>query len=204
MRQDEWGRQLVAGVAEQVRMYRKVRRMSAQKLADRCAELGYPIPRSVLANIENGRRDSISTAELRVIAAALEVAPALLEIPLGHVPTVEVLPDVDVDSWQAWQWFTGSNGLPGTPLDDAAIRIVALYGLHDAFLLPALLAQQRMTERGAELATTDPAQFTALQQQVSRTAESVRDVRTRISEAGAPAPELPVELAHLAAVSDGP
>ena len=204
MRQDEWGRHLVAVVAEQVRRYRKARRMSAQKLADRCAELGYPIPRSVLTNIENGRRDSISIAELRVIAAALEVAPALLEVPLGRVARVEVLPDVEVPALDAWYWFVGSHGLEEAGFREADIALISLYGLYDAFLLPALEAQQRMTERGAELAATDPAQFAALQQQVRGTANAVRDARARIRDRGGLAPELPIVLAHPAEASDGP
>ena len=51
-------------------------KMSAQRLADICAELGHPIPRDVISNLENGRRASVPVTDLLVIAEALGV-PAL-------------------------------------------------------------------------------------------------------------------------------
>lgn len=50
--------------------------MSAQGLADRCAELGHPIQRDVISNLENGRRATVPVTDLIVIAEALGV-PAL-------------------------------------------------------------------------------------------------------------------------------
>ena len=63
-----------------------------QQLADRTAELGMPIPRSVLANLESGRRDTVSVAEVLVLAAALDVAPIELICPVGFDKQTEMLP----------------------------------------------------------------------------------------------------------------
>ena len=93
-----------AGPAE----YRTARGLRAQQLADRCAELGAPIKRSVLANLENGRRDFLTVTELLVLAAALGVAPTLLVFPLDDATAdVEVLPSVTAPAWNAAPWFTG-------------------------------------------------------------------------------------------------
>jgi transcriptional regulator with XRE-family HTH domain len=81
--------------------------MSAQQLADRTAELGMPIPRSVLANLESGRRETVSAAELIVLAAALNVAPIELICPTGYDEQAEILPGRMVDSLSAVRWFTG-------------------------------------------------------------------------------------------------
>ncbi len=45
--------------------------MSAQDLADRCAEIGHPIPRNVIANMESGRRATLPLVDVLVLAEAL-------------------------------------------------------------------------------------------------------------------------------------
>jgi len=49
--------------------------MMAPQPANRTAELGYKLPRSVPANLKNERRDRTSVAELLILAAALDVPP---------------------------------------------------------------------------------------------------------------------------------
>lgn len=77
--------------------------MSAQDLADETERLGHPIGRSVLANLENGRRPTLSVAELIVLAKALRVPPLLLLFPVGHVEEVELPPHGKVSTWFASQ-----------------------------------------------------------------------------------------------------
>lgn len=100
-------------VAREVRRYREAQRpkMSAQQLADRTAELGMPIPRSVLANLESGRRETVSVAEVLVLAAALNVSPAELMCPVGFDQQAEMLPGRMVDPREAMRWFTGEMKL---------------------------------------------------------------------------------------------
>ena len=85
--------------------------MSTQKLADRTAELGMAIPRSVLANLESGRRENVSVAELLVLAAALNVAPIELMCPVGFDKQTEMLPERMMDPLDAMRWFTGEQKL---------------------------------------------------------------------------------------------
>lgn len=110
MTQPDWSTNLVSTIAGVVRRYRKLRgNMSTQQLADACAELGLPIPRSVLANLENGRRNVVSVPELLVLARALGIPPLLLIFPVGEVSRLEVLPGREMPTWAAAQWFTGEG-----------------------------------------------------------------------------------------------
>ena len=98
---------MAATIAREVRRYRQERGMSAQQLADKTAELGMPIPRSVLANFENGRRPTISAAEVVVLAAALDVSPAELMCPVGYDKQLEMLPGRMMDPRTTARWFSG-------------------------------------------------------------------------------------------------
>jgi transcriptional regulator with XRE-family HTH domain len=108
----DWERRLASVIAERVKGIRKDRRMSAQDLADATAQLGHPIKRSVIANLENGRRDSIGIAEVLVLARALDVPPLALVFPLGRAPEAEVFPGASAPTWDAARWFTGEKPLP--------------------------------------------------------------------------------------------
>jgi len=129
MTQPEWSARLVRVIADQIRWHRKRKRpkMSAQALADRCAELGWPIKRSVLANLEAGRRETITVPELFVIAAALEVPPVDLLVPLGRVDQVEALPDVSWRPEVVVDWLTGRMAPAGGQWAD---NIVSLFRRH--------------------------------------------------------------------------
>jgi transcriptional regulator with XRE-family HTH domain len=113
---EDWPRRLTAGVAEQVKRLRGGR-MSAQQLADATAELGHPVARSVIANLESGRRDTVSVAEIVVLARALGVPPLLLVFPVGSNATVELLPGEIVDTWSGAKWFTGEQPFPNSGED---------------------------------------------------------------------------------------
>ncbi|AUN42486.1 hypothetical protein ASU32_22725 [Tsukamurella tyrosinosolvens] len=86
--------------------------LSAQALADRTRELGHELKRSVIANLESGRRTSVSVADLVVLAVALDVPPAMLVYPVGEESTVEALPGIETDTVAALGWFTGASGRP--------------------------------------------------------------------------------------------
>jgi transcriptional regulator with XRE-family HTH domain len=109
MAQENWQAQLTRMVASQVRRYRTERGMSAQALADRCEQLGFAIPRPVLSNLENGRRESVSLAEVLVLAAALDVPPIELALPLGVQEEIEILPGLVAPTWDAARWVEGSS-----------------------------------------------------------------------------------------------
>lgn len=113
MTQRPWAEQLAHGVARELRRHRERRGLSAQELADACAEMGMPMQRSVIANFENGRRASVGVAELLVFAAVLKIPPVWLIAPMGFEESVRILPKDDGDPYAAAMWFCGGNARDG-------------------------------------------------------------------------------------------
>jgi hypothetical protein len=84
-------------------------RRSGQWLSDRTAELGYRVPRTTVSELENGKRKYVSTAELVILARALDTSPVALLHPPPYHGEIEVLPGVSSTSWSAAEWFSGMN-----------------------------------------------------------------------------------------------
>lgn len=128
MDQHSWATESAARIGERVAYYRGRVKISAQELADRCAGLGMPsISRVVITKLENGRRETVSTAELQVLASALGVPPVLLLFPLGQQEQAEVLPGRFEDPLDAMAWFAGESLLG----DPAPYHIVRQSGAHE-------------------------------------------------------------------------
>lgn len=106
-------------VASRLRELRSSLDLSAQKLADRCAEHGMPeLNRWLITNIETGRRESISVDELYVLARALDVSPIHLLTPYDD-QEVFVTPVEQHPSQRVRQWVTGQQ-----PLGDSLVVVV--------------------------------------------------------------------------------
>lgn len=103
----DWSTRLALAIAGEVRRHRQAQGLSAQQLADRCAAIGMPIQRSVLANLESGRRTTVTVAEVLVLAQALGVPPGALMFPVGRERYSEVLPGVMQDPLDAVDWLAG-------------------------------------------------------------------------------------------------
>jgi hypothetical protein len=89
-------------------------RRTAKWLSDRTAELGWRISPTVIAKLDSGHRAALLTVpELLVLAAALQVPPAVLLFPDLPDGKVRVLPDMSVTSWAAVEWLAGERNLPG-------------------------------------------------------------------------------------------
>ncbi|MGG7101019.1 helix-turn-helix domain-containing protein [Rhodococcus sp. 24CO] len=142
---DTWAERVAAQVGGQVKRLRERDEwpISAQTLADLTAELGHEVKRSVIANLESGRRGTVTVADVLVLAEALRVPPAMLVFPLGAESAVEALPDRQVETWEAAQWWNGERPpLVGAnqrrgPQDDAeseAYATLASYRRHSQYL----------------------------------------------------------------------
>jgi transcriptional regulator with XRE-family HTH domain len=170
--QPEWPARLASRVAGQIRRWRTERGMSAQQLAEACSRVGLDISRSTLADLENGRRVSLTVAELLVIADALNVPALHLLIPLDNGP-VELLPNGnEISPWDALRQIVTD---PGNP--DDALRLLAD---HDQ-LLDIDLQLYRAREHSDR----------------ARVADDIRRVRQRMRGQGWEPPPLPKRLLYL-------
>lgn len=102
---DEWAADVVQRVGAEVKRLRGSSG-SAQWLSERCAELGYPIGRATISEIEVGRRKTVSVPELIVLAAALDTSPVCLVYPGPYKGRVEFLPGNSEMEYDAAQWFS--------------------------------------------------------------------------------------------------
>ncbi|MFW0170514.1 helix-turn-helix domain-containing protein [Rothia sp. P4278] len=73
--QEKWLQEYASRIADHIAQYRRYLGISAEELSKLTEEVGYKIPRSSIANIENHKKKTITSHELSIIAAALGVPP---------------------------------------------------------------------------------------------------------------------------------
>ncbi|MBZ6250355.1 helix-turn-helix domain-containing protein [Streptomyces olivaceus] len=211
MEQPDWMARVGTGIAKEVRRHRLARGMSAQQLSDACAALGANIPRTVISNIENGRKTNVSVAEVLVLARALEQPPAALVFPAGYVSEVEYLPEKKTDPLRAIDWFSGEVMPPdaGVTLPregKAAIRVSYPEGIdqHQRWAVNiarkhrAVVNRIRNHYRSAwesemmERTAGEPDNHSAVAREVAKNLEYyLYDLREEMARLGLVVPELP-------------
>jgi transcriptional regulator with XRE-family HTH domain len=133
-----WSERLAATVGLRVREYRESLspKLSAQALADATRDAGHELKRTVIANLESGRRGTVSVADVLVLARVLKVPPALLVVPLGAGQPFEVTPGELTDAWSAFAWLTGRWPLAEADREarPAAWGTTVAYEQHDDML----------------------------------------------------------------------
>ena len=194
-----WPKGLVATIAAEVTRQRKKRGLSAQKLADRTAELGHAVPRSVLANLENGRRETVSVAELFVLAEALGVPPLWLVFPVGHVAEVEVLPNREITPLNALRWAGGEPDKLGTrraeprPYEDE-LRTIRRHEMHGRAISRWRFARREIEKLGAGTDEESVDRREHYEEQIADAAEMLAYLRFEMRHAGEVLPDVPPEL----------
>jgi transcriptional regulator with XRE-family HTH domain len=116
---DTWEAAQAARIGKAVHDLRGNR--TAAWLANRAGELGLKMTRQTIADLENGRRRYVTTAELAVLAVALNTTPVSLAYPEPYEDDgefIEVLRGVPVPKLLAAQWFSGLTSLPQTEVSD--------------------------------------------------------------------------------------
>ncbi|RJL22043.1 hypothetical protein D5H75_36180 [Bailinhaonella thermotolerans] len=170
-------------MGRQVEYFRKRTRggkgISTQALADRCADLGLPLDRSVIAKLEKGLRQTIAVGEVLVLAEALQVPPLLLILPIGNASTVEALPHVEISTTTAYDWFVGLE--PGHRREEVAPESMRSDTWHASSKVARLMHehQQQLTERERALAGASH------QRRLAEHAAADRERRARLDAAEA-------------------
>lgn len=204
----EWADRVQANVAGEVRRRRKEMGWSAQDLADQCEQLGHPIPRNVIANMESGRRASLPLVDVMVLAAALETYPVCLIFPVGYVERTQELPFQGlVPTWDALRRFTGDEDMP---LYDAGL--VPDFEAHASLVRTALAAlEEEERARFAVKTATNRAQQEEAERRRTKYADeaisakyNLRYLRRDIRDEGATPPRLPPALGDVDPPEPGP
>lgn len=197
----EWVDQVMATVAAEVRRRRKELGWSAQDLADKCEEMGHPIPRNVIANMESRRRSNLPLVDVMVLAQALNTPPICLIYPVGYVDDVQRLPLQDSTSpLDALRWFTGEETELGA--DDDMLRYFRAHQAAQERLRSAR-RDEEYARYHAQTAPNADRKAEALRSQ-ARAAEAadgaasrLRRVRAFIEEEGVTPPFLWHDVAHV-------
>jgi transcriptional regulator with XRE-family HTH domain len=197
MTQPTWTERLTRAIAGEIFRYRKDKGMSAQQLSDRCAKLGLEISRSTLADLENGRRATLTVAELLALAAALGISPTLLVAPVGRQEMIEILPGRGVAPWDVVRWLDGEVQLRGMadgigPVDnpDAEADPLLLFRTHRALVVRWTGAQRAFVEPSGQRDEW----IAEVHQEL---AEDFRRVRSRMRKLELIPPPLPREFSYL-------
>lgn len=202
--------------AERIKQLRKEREWSAQKLGEEMARVGIPWNRSIVVNIEQGRRSYITVEELVALGRVLGVPPMLLALPFDQLRQIAVLPNASVPTWAAAQWFAGHAPFPTTSdqrdeweanqdaFDRGAVP-VELWDQHQGNVKAWQQAtwDQEMARRQAGNAHDEESRDALLRKaraaelEADRIANVLWEVRRRMRQHGILAPELPEALRHV-------
>ncbi|MFF2849741.1 helix-turn-helix domain-containing protein [Streptomyces sp. NPDC058001] len=190
----EWADQVMATVAGEVRRRRKELGWSAQDLADKCEEIGHPIPRNVIANMESGRRSNLPLVDVIVLAEALNTPPICLVYPVGYVDDVQRLPlQHPTTSLDALRRFTGEETDLGT--DDDMLRYFRAHHAAQERLRRARQDEEHARYQATTAPNTDRrAEALRAQAHAAETADEaksrLRRIRAFIQEEGVTPPYL--------------
>lgn len=100
-------------IARRVRNLREGRKWSGERLAKEMTKVGVPWDRNIVANLETGRRASVSVVELLALAFVLDVAPVHLLVPTSaNGPWYAFTPDQVAPAPVVREWIRGRYWLP--------------------------------------------------------------------------------------------
>lgn len=137
-------------LAGKVRSYRKARGWTQHQLAKEMAKLGYPIDRVTLSKLEAGgtRAENASLQEVLTLAAALEVPPVLLFLPIGEDSDVQVTPAVRISAEMAYGWIIGDEEFAVRDPESGAnvVRKVSQWGTQALAPVAYLRESNRLAE----------------------------------------------------------
>ncbi|GAA1739111.1 hypothetical protein GCM10009809_38140 [Isoptericola hypogeus] len=193
---NDWSDGWTARIGLRIREERLNQGLSTQDLADRTAELGYPMARASVGNFETRPRSKIYLQDVVILAAALGVPPVELLYPLEPLVIWTAGPGLDDAGAYATLRNVSVPMLPGEvePAHRAAGWFTGGFGRSIEARVAAMGAVARFVERQRLLAMLEGE-------------DEAGELRERAEAAGAPPPEefLPVlrmEVYDLAVAAD--
>lgn len=100
-------------VARSIKALRRLRGLTGAGLAERMTAAGVPWDRSIVANLENGRRRTVSVEELLALAYVLDVAPVHLLVPPDDDDPFHLTPSMPVTPADARAFIRGERAPDG-------------------------------------------------------------------------------------------
>lgn len=126
-------------VIRRVAELRRKRGLTGAKLAERMTKEGVKWDRSIVANLENGRRSYVTVDELLALAYVLDVLPVHLLVPIEDEALYRLIPGREDRAADVREWVRGR--LPLTGMDTSVMfadvpkveaeRFAALLREHD-------------------------------------------------------------------------
>lgn len=135
-------------ISARVKELRRRKGLTAAELGERLTRQGVAWDRSIVANLENGRRRSVTVTELLALALVLDVSPLHLLVPLDE-GDYRVTPELAQPTDRVREWIRGGGGLPGTDM--------RIYGTEtpraefEAAMAAARARSERFREAGADV-----------------------------------------------------
>lgn len=216
-----WASSVAGQVGRNIQRARKLASMSAQELSNACEGMGYPIPRSTIANIESGRKETVSLQELLVIAEVLDTPPiTLIYYPFDAAEVVEKVPGQKRLTVKAAEEFAFARDASDSTLGRLHESALSLAGMEESAIIfmtrssglvagkiqpgPMIMESLRGAERFDD---SDVAQDLARQEaeSIQRAAHNLirkaMKIRLDLSANGVPLWEIPEVLAPLYATA---
>ncbi|MDV9170945.1 helix-turn-helix transcriptional regulator [Streptomyces sp. W16] len=103
----------VATISARVKELRTRKGWTGADLGRQMTARGIRWDRSIVANLENGRRATVSVSELLALARVFDVAPVHLLVPVQEQP-FRVAEDEVYPARRVRAWIRGESPLPGT------------------------------------------------------------------------------------------
>lgn len=183
---EKWEDRLAEAIGRNVKRAREsqVPKVTVAELSARLDEIGHPIKRTVLTNLETGRRSYVPVADILAIARALSVPPISLLAHFGE--SVEAVPHVHIPPTTFARWFSGAQ-LPTelAPADPAHlkpwIRAATPYRLQEELYAAQ---ESRMDAADALTDDIDPKLREAYLSQFRSQSQRVIDLEAQLVEYG--------------------
>lgn len=196
-----WEQDIVRRVGDTVARLRREQGLSAQRLAARTTELGHPLSRQLIADLETGRRGSrLQVAEVLVLADALDLSPVELLYPGAPDEPMPYLPGSTTTAFEALQRFTGERVGHDRPARWHLTALRRQQSLSDTWLR---LRAATDPDAGGDVGADDGLRATLAARQEAVALQLV-ELRQSITRRGLDPGRLTGPMAHLEAMTPWP